>query len=340
MKGGVVIFAAGNDGIRNGCPANYEEVIAVGAVGKNGRKTSFSNYGDWVDIAAPGQSICSTIPNNQYGYLSGTSMACPHVSGVAALVVSYCGGPGFTNAELKEKLLSTTNYAITPAADSIGGMVDAYAAIKYNETGFPGEVQDLTLTPTSNSVQATCTVTGDSEGNPNAGYLVIYGSQLSTVENASPLNTGNASFEYFENDKAVGELFEMFIQGLKCETTYYFKVYSKSAEGKYSTGTAIQRVVTLKNNPPQISFSFTDNSDLSSGMFDIHVTVTDIDGHSVDLRLASGFETARLVKIQDGLWNLNVPYRSNRGQSTVTVIASDEYGLETSETIRFSNETP
>ena len=340
MKGGVVIFAAGNDGIRNGCPANYEEVIAVGAVGKDGRKTTFSNYGDWVDIAAPGQSICSTIPNDQYGYLSGTSMACPHVSGVAALIVSYSGGPGFTNEELKEKLLSTTNSTITPPADSIGGMVDAYAAVKYNETGFPGEVKDVALSSTSNSVQVSCTVTGDSEGNPNAGYLVIYSSQLNPVQNASPLNSGNASIKYFENDKAVGETFDMILDGLQFDTVYYIKVYSKSKEGKYSVASAVQRVQTLGNNPPEISFSFTDNSDLSSGMFDVHVTVTDIDGHSVDLRLAPGSETSTLVKIQDGLWNLNVPYRSQRGLSTVTVIASDEYGLETSETIRFSNETP
>ena len=340
MKGGVVIFAAGNDGIRNGCPANYEEVIAVGAVGKNGRKASFSNYGDWVDIAAPGVSISSSVLNNQYGILSGTSMACPHVSGVAALIVSYSGGPGFTNTELKEKLLSTTNSTITPPADSIGGLVDAYEAVKYNETGFPGEVKDLTLTPSSNTVKLSCTVTEDSEGNPNAGYVVIYGPQLLAVENASPLNAENAGLEYFECDKDAGEVFEMVIGGLQFETTYYVKVYSKSIEGKYSTAKSIHRVETLKNNAPEISFSSSGNSDYTSGMFDIHVAVTDIDGHSVDLRLAPGSETVSLAKIQDGLWKLNVPSRIGRGLNSVTVIASDEYGLETSETIRFSNETP
>lgn len=340
MKGGVVLFAAGNDGIRYGAPANYEEIISVGAVGKNGRRTDFSNYGDWVDIAAPGLSICSTLPRNQYGYLSGTSMACPHVSGVAALVVSYCGGQGFTNTELKEKLLSTANSTITPPADSIGGMVDAYEAVKYNETGFPGEVKDLTLTATSNIVQLSCTVTEDSEGNPNAGYLVIYGSQLNSVQNASPLNPVNAGFEYFESDKAAGEVFDMIVDSLLFETTYYVKVYSKSIEGKYSMASAIQRIMTMKNNAPEISFSSSSDSDFTSGMFDIHVAVTDIDGHSVDLRLAPDSETSTLAKIQDGLWNLKVPYRSNRGASTVTLIASDEYGLETYETIRFSNETP
>lgn len=340
MKGGVVIFAAGNDGIRNGCPANYEEVIAVGAVGKNGRRTSFSNYGDWVDIAAPGQSIYSTVTGNQYANLSGTSMACPHVSGVAALIVSFCGGPGFTNTELKEKLLSTTNSAITPPADSIGGMVNAYEAIKYNETGFPGDVLDLTLTPSSNALNISCVVSEDSEGNPNAGYLVVYSTQLGAIQSATPLNIGDAQSIYFENDKAVGEKLDMKVEGLQFEQSYYVKVYSKSIEGRYSRATIVQKVTTLKNNRPEISFSFSSNSNYTSGMFEVHVTVTDIDGHTVDLRLAPGSETSTLSKLQDGLWNLNVPYRSGRGQNSVTLIASDEYGLETSETIRFSNETP
>jgi len=103
MKGGVVIFAAGNDAIAMGAPAEYEAVVAVGSIASDGKRSSFSNYGEWVDICAPGSNILSTIPGNEYGAMSGTSMACPHVSGVASLIVSYFGGPGFTNEMLKEK---------------------------------------------------------------------------------------------------------------------------------------------------------------------------------------------------------------------------------------------
>lgn len=143
MKGGVVIFAAGNDGIENGAPANYAPVIAVGAISKDGTKASYSNYGSWCDIAAPGTDIVSTLPNGQYGNLTGTSMACPHVSGVAALVVSYCGGPGFTNDMLKEKLLKSANTSLLSSSYKIGGLVDAMGAITYGADEAPAAVKDM-----------------------------------------------------------------------------------------------------------------------------------------------------------------------------------------------------
>ena len=107
MAGGIVIFAAGNDGIDVASPAMYDSCLSVAAVTSAYTMAYYSNYGSWVDISAPGGSgysdeeeIYSTLPGNQYGYLAGTSMACPHVSGVAALIVSNYGGAGFTNKML------------------------------------------------------------------------------------------------------------------------------------------------------------------------------------------------------------------------------------------------
>lgn len=143
MKGGLVLFAAGNYGWAYDAPTQYEPVVSVGAFGPDGKMAEYSNYGPWVDILAPGGSdsddqykewIVSLTTDQSASYMVGTSMACPHVAGVAALLVSYYGGPGFTCDDLKERLLES---ARTGVIDQIGrpvggGMLDAYAAFQYN----------------------------------------------------------------------------------------------------------------------------------------------------------------------------------------------------------------
>ncbi|WP_338551944.1 S8 family peptidase [Paenibacillus sp. KS-LC4] len=97
----VLIAASGNDNTdRPGYPAAYPEVFAVAATDSAQKKASFSNYGDYIDVAAPGDSIASTYPGGQYAALSGTSMASPHVAALAGLIRSV--NPDLTNEEVME----------------------------------------------------------------------------------------------------------------------------------------------------------------------------------------------------------------------------------------------
>ena len=142
MAGGVIFFSAGNSGFRYGTPAGYEPVIAVGAFGPDGKMARFSNYGDWVDLLAPGGSdsdyrseewVLSTVPTDEYEYMPGTSMASPHAAGVAALLVSYFGGPGFTNKMLREAILGgAAQKGINLQGREVGGgKLDALGAFEY-----------------------------------------------------------------------------------------------------------------------------------------------------------------------------------------------------------------
>lgn len=90
-KGIVTFVAAGNAGNTKDVfyPANYPETIAIGAVDESMRRANFSNTGRNLDFMAPGVDIFSTVPDNWYATLSGTSMACPFAVGVASLVLSY-----------------------------------------------------------------------------------------------------------------------------------------------------------------------------------------------------------------------------------------------------------
>lgn len=96
-RGCLIIGASGND-YRSGVyyPAAYPNAIAVGALDTNGFRASFSNFGPELDLIAPGVNIVSTMPNRRYGWASGTSMATPEVSGVAALLLSC--KPSLTNS--------------------------------------------------------------------------------------------------------------------------------------------------------------------------------------------------------------------------------------------------
>jgi len=104
----VLIAAAGNENVSQLMyPAGYKEVLAVSAVNPDKTKAIFSNYGQHIDVAAPGESIPSLFPDNHYVYMSGTSMAAPHVSGLAGLIRSL--RPELNNKEVMDLIRYTAD---------------------------------------------------------------------------------------------------------------------------------------------------------------------------------------------------------------------------------------
>lgn len=124
-KGVLVACAAGNTGNTTiNYPAYYTSCVAVASTDSNDNRSSFSTYGSWVDTSAPGTSIYATYWNNTYATLNGTSMATPHVAGLAGLLFSQ----GRTQAAVKTRLTSST-YTDAINTTSIPRRINAYKAV-------------------------------------------------------------------------------------------------------------------------------------------------------------------------------------------------------------------
>ncbi|MEJ2455764.1 MAG: S8 family serine peptidase [Candidatus Thiodiazotropha sp.] len=146
QMGATLVVAAGNDGLDSDgtTPANCDGVITVAATTRAAERASFSNYGEGVDIAAPGEQILSThntglvtAADDSYAYANGTSMATPHVSGVTALL--YAVRPELTPQQAEQILKTTARPFPAPCNGCGAGIVDAFAAV---EAAIEGPIPD------------------------------------------------------------------------------------------------------------------------------------------------------------------------------------------------------
>lgn len=159
--GMLFIAAAGNEANDNDTTPTYPStyavpnVISVAAIDNRGRLASFSNYGiKTVHIAAPGVNVVSTIPGGGYDSFSGTSMATPHVAGVAGLMLA--NNPNLTAAEVKKQMLDSARPLYTLKKRVItGGMVSAYHALSGvrppEDPNDPGQLKNVTPTAFSSA---------------------------------------------------------------------------------------------------------------------------------------------------------------------------------------------
>lgn len=343
MKGGLVVFAAGNDNIPYGAPGNYEKILSVGAIDRYGRRSTFSNYGDWVDICAPGTAIYSTLPGNHYGLMSGTSMACPHVSGVAALVVSYCGGQGFTNDMLWTKLVNgaSSEHLVPESGRPIGPLVNALGSILYGDSGDPGTVSDYTVSAESNNIFFEWAVPASTSGDATYAAMLYACKDRSVLESMDPAHPDKSIItgSQLTSTVPVGEKTAGTLSELEFETEYYVTLVPYSYNRTFATAAPIKKVTTGINHAPVLSRATDgDISYKNYEVFNIPLVIEDPDGHEVEVSYKAATPgDALTVNVETGgyIIHVNGPLCDD-GTFTGVVTAQDRYGLSSSLEVSFT----
>jgi subtilisin family serine protease len=233
------VAAAGNSGTNNDLspqyPANYapSNVISVAASDRNDRLASFSCYGAaTVDIAAPGVSIYSTIPGNRYATYSGTSMATPMVSGVAALC--WAANPNATVAQVRDAILRGVDPVAALAGKvASGGRLDAYNTLRLlgAQPQQGPAISSLTASPGSVTVGSLVTLAAHGVTNSTAVSFFLdannngqYDAGDTSVGSDTTIVGGEASFGFNTANLGAG--------------TRQFLARSRDAAGHWSTATA------------------------------------------------------------------------------------------------------
>lgn len=345
MAGGIVFFAAGNESQTTCWPAQYDGVYAVSAIAANWNAAYYTNYGSWVDIAAPGgdaqlgaQVFSATAgSDSSYDVMQGTSMACPHVSGVAALVVSHFGGPGFTPEKLWNILSSSANsndlYAYnTGKAGKLGvGMVNAAAALANEGPLPPAEVEGVEASSKANQITVSWKVATDPESGKAARNAVFYSDKsLADFEVSSH---GEASDETVNKVMVptgivkAGDRISYSLDGLEFGTDYHIRICAVDNLDNYGPLSDEVAVSTMDNNKPVITAL--DGTDVSIKAHEkavLNFKVDDLDGHQVSMQLDKTYNGVTLSSADNGKFSVTFDGKSlGAGKFSVQLIASDGY---------------
>lgn len=338
MKGGIVTFSAGNDNIPYGWPSMYENVLAVGSITASGYKSDFSNYGDWVDICAPGTNIMSCIPGG-YGFMSGTSMACPMVSGIAALVLSYHGGYGYTNEDLKAALLGGASYDKI-SSTQIGPLANALESVAYGTSSAPGPVENFSTEVKANNVTIRWTVPDRGNGLLGAyAAAVYYSTDRNVIENLDPRHPSSAakSLITITSDMAIGAEAECTVRNLSFEKEYFFRLASFNPGGSYAPVSEMAAITTLPNNPPEISCD-TPLENLriaASQMAGLTFSIYEPDGHDFTYEYVPG-SPAETFFYSGNQCKVNISgNKAEAGIYTARLTATDSYKASSTLEIRY-----
>jgi subtilisin len=345
-KGTLPVAAAGNDGSSSfHYPAAYSSVVSVSATDSNDGLASFSNYGSWIELAAPGVSIPSTMPtydvtltstgpppkrySNNYDTMSGTSMACPHVSGVAALV--FEAGPSDDNGQ--NGIADEVRVILQNTAEDLGatgkdnnygyGLVDAEAAVDGVSSGAP--TVSLTAPTDGSTVSGTITITAsasDDDGTVSSVNFYVD----NTLIGAGTASSGVWSISWDSSSVSDG--------------THTIKAEATDNDGNTATDSVSVDVDNI-DDKPTASWVNPSNDDTVGGSVTIQISANDDRGiSSVEWKVDSEDTWTTATKSGDyyeDTWNTNGLSDGSYQLSTRATDTGSQVSTESKITVTVSN---
>jgi thermitase len=225
-KGVLIVGASGNDGLTTPFyPAAFTNVLSVGQTDPNDSRMATSNYGSWLDVVAPGLSSLSTTMDGSYSFASGTSIAAPHVSGLAGLI--YSANPGLSNQQVVDIIQNSAIDLGTVGRDDQFG---------YGRIAIDRALQMAKgITPNPDNRLPTISITSPSSGSTIGGII--------TVNTDATDNVGVTKVEFYFDNGGLGAPFAtdttapfsaVFDTTKVSSGNYYFRVKAFDAAGNQS----------------------------------------------------------------------------------------------------------
>ena len=362
MKGGLLVFAAGNEGTPSArMPAADPRTLCVTAMCSDYTRPNYANYSDDVDIFAPGGAdgndrnysdadrVYSTDLDGGYSYKWGTSMACPHVSGIAALVIAHygVGHPGFTVEECREILLrsyrSVSEYVEPKYDGKLGvGLADAGMIFLEDAGTAPGTVSAPAARAMGRELELAWTVPADGNGLPVAEFRLTYtGRGIGKTEGKVPDTSGEV---VLRNYTAVAETATYIWTG-QYNTEYRFEVSGIDRFGHESEKVSFSHSTgDYENGKPRTQQDFAPVEFENVGeayalSFDLSEYFTDPnfgDGDMLSYSLINRNEDIVDAAVQEGRLVL-LPVGKGTGRVTVTATDLDGEGVQSVLTVTVLN---
>jgi subtilisin family serine protease len=315
-KGGVVVAAAGNTGALDSTVAN-DSILSVAATDSNDARASWSTYGAFVDLAAPGVGIYATTRGGGYANVSGTSFASPITAATVALMMS--ANSRLTPADIDRILKSSAVDLGTAGFDQYYGYgrIDAARAVAAARATVASDTQAPTISitsPTGGKVASVVPVDVNYSDNVGATRAELYvnGSKVATDE------SGPFAFAWDTSTYGDG--------------TYTLVAKAYDAAGNVGTSPSVSVSIGNDSTAPTVSsFNLTDGMTVSPTRQTVSVSATDNQGVSKIALVIDGKEVA--VSYGSSLsysWNTR---KLAKGAHTVTVRITDNAGNVTSKTV-------